>query len=159
MSQRTFDRRKLLGAGVIVGATGTALGFRAVLANYHEDEEEATETVSIETQAVGSTPAAATPGASPEVAGMVQVELTEFEIRMPRELPAGQTTFEVTNVGSIEHNFEVEGQGIEREFEQNLQPSETKTMTVDLEPGTYEVYCPVGNHAEQGMRLELTVTD
>jgi glucose dehydrogenase/uncharacterized cupredoxin-like copper-binding protein len=107
--------------------------------------------------------AAATPVASPEgtpaaAADAVQVTLTEFAIDMPKELPAGSTTFEVSNAGTIEHNFEVEGQGIEREFEQNLQPGETKTLQVDLQPGTYEVYCPVGNHAEQGMRLELTVT-
>ena len=28
-----------------------------------------------------------------------------------------------------------------------------------LAPGTYEVYCPVGNHEDEGMRLELTVTE
>ncbi len=78
---------------------------------------------------------------------------------MPRELPAGETTFEVANIGSAVHNFEIEGQGIEEEFEENLQPGETRTMTVDLEPGTYEVYCPVGNHAEMGMQLELNITD
>ena len=109
--------------------------------------------------AEGQATPAASPEATPAQANVVQVELTEFEIRMPNELPAGATTFEVTNVGSIEHNFEVEGQGIEREFEQNLQPGETKTLEVDLQPGTYEVYCPVGNHAERGMRLELTVND
>ena len=157
MVQSRFNRRQLLGAGVVVGAAGTTLGFRAVLADYHEDEEEATETVSTETAGGGSTLATATPGATPE-ANVVQVELTEFEIRMPNELPAGSTTFEVTNIGAIEHNFEVEGQGIEREFEENLQPGENGTLQVDLEAGTYEVYCPVGNHAERGMRLELSVT-
>jgi glucose/arabinose dehydrogenase len=97
---------------------------------------------------------------TPAAAGdAVQVTLTEFAIEMPTELSAGSTTFEVTNAGTIEHNFEIEGQGIEQEFEQNLQPGETKTMTVDLPPGTYEVYCPVGNHAEQGMETELTVTE
>ncbi len=25
--------------------------------------------------------------------------------------------------------------------------------------GPYEVYCPVGHHADEGMRVELTVTD
>jgi Cu-Zn family superoxide dismutase len=100
----------------------------------------------------GGTPAAASPQA-----GQVAVMLTEFEIQMPAEIPTGSTTFEVSNAGTIVHNFEIEGQGIEQVFEENLQPGETKTMTVDLPPGTYEVYCPVGNHAEQGMRLELTV--
>ncbi|MBW3633014.1 MAG: PQQ-binding-like beta-propeller repeat protein [Chloroflexi bacterium] len=122
----------------------------------------ATGTPEAATPAADRATSAATPaaGATPvPEANMVGVELTEFEIRMPDELPAGETTFEVTNVGSVEHNFEVEGQGIEEEFAENLAPGETKTMTLDLEAGTYEVYCPVGDHAEQGMRLELAVTD
>ena len=97
----------------------------------------------------------ATPAAVGEV---VAVELDEFEVRMPSELAAGPTTFRVTNVGGAEHNFEVEGQGIEEEFEENLRPGEVKEMTLDLQPGTYTVYCPVGNHEDQGMALELTVT-
>ncbi|MDP8940129.1 MAG: hypothetical protein M3N10_07535 [Actinomycetota bacterium] len=30
---------------------------------------------------------------------------------------------------------------------------------VHLEPGTYEIYCPVGEHREQGMRGTLTVEE
>jgi uncharacterized cupredoxin-like copper-binding protein len=89
----------------------------------------------------------------------VQVGLTEYQINMPNEVSAGMITFEVTNNGTVEHNFEIEGQGIEQVFDQNLQPGETRSMTVELQPGTYEVYCPVGDHAEQGMRLELTVIE
>ena len=44
------------------------------------------------------------------------VSLTEFMIDMPTELPAGATALEITNNGTIEHNFEVEGQGIEEEL-------------------------------------------
>ena len=98
---------------------------------------------------------AATPAAA--AGEVVAVELDEFEVRMPSELAAGPTTFQVTNVGDAEHNFEVEGQGIEEEFDENLRPGETKPMELDLAPGTYEVYCPVGNHEDQGMSLELTV--
>lgn len=89
----------------------------------------------------------------------VQVELTEFQINMPSSLPAGSTTFEVANTGSLEHNFEIEGQGIEEVFETNLQPGETRTLQVDLQPGDYVVYCPVGNHRQQGMELSLNVTE
>ena len=101
---------------------------------------------------MGGTPAAAAEG------GAVAVSLTEFMIDMPAELPAGPTTFTITNDGTIEHNFEVEGQGIEEELPQNLAPGASGTLEVDLQPGTYEVYCPVGNHADQGMVVELTVT-
>ncbi len=109
----------------------------------------------------GGTGAADEEEATPAAAAgeVVAVELDEFEVRMPSELAAGPTTFRVTNVGGAEHNFEVEGQGIEEEFKENLRPGETKEMTLDLQPGTYEVYCPVGNHEDQGMLLELTVTE
>jgi len=99
-----------------------------------------------------------TPEATEEVAAqMVPVELVSFAINMPVSISAGPTTFEVTNTSDMEHNFEVEGQGIEQVFDTNLQPGETRTMTIDLPPGTYEVYCPVSNHADMGMQLTLTV--
>ena len=111
-----------------------------------------------EMSSAGGAAAEATPvgSASGET---VAVSLMEFAIDMPSELPAGPTTFEITNNGTIEHNFEVEGQGIEEELPENLAPGTSGTLTVDLAPGTYEVYCPVGNHEDQGMRLEVTVTE
>jgi hypothetical protein len=54
--------------------------------------------------------------------------------------------------------IEVEGQGIEEVFDANLSPGETRTMQLYFAPGTYEVYCPVGNHRDQGMEIQLTVT-
>lgn len=95
----------------------------------------------------------------PAEAPTTEAGLTEYEIAMPTSLPATESrVFRVTNNGAIEHNFEVEGQGIEEEFETNLSPGETRTMQLSLEPGTYEVYCPVGNHRELGMEIQLTVT-
>jgi uncharacterized cupredoxin-like copper-binding protein len=103
------------------------------------------------------TPMAGTPTAGAEET--VAVSLTEFAIDMPTDLAAGPITFQVTNDGTTDHNFEVEGQGIEEELPQNLAPGQSGTLSLDLAPGTYEVYCPVGNHADEGMRLELTVTE
>ena len=89
----------------------------------------------------------------------VDVSLVEWAIDMPTTLPAGPTTFNITNDGTLPHNFEIEGQGIEEELEANLEPGESGTLEVTLEPGTYEIYCPVGegSHRQQGMELELTV--
>jgi uncharacterized cupredoxin-like copper-binding protein len=104
---------------------------------------------------------------APAQATTTEVSLTEYEIEMFNPLyeieelasfSTGSQTFRVTNNGTTEHNFEVEGQGIEEAFETNLSPGETQTMQLNLEPGTYEVYCPVGNHREQGMEMRLTVT-
>jgi uncharacterized surface protein with fasciclin (FAS1) repeats len=92
-------------------------------------------------------------------ANVVQVSLVDGAIEMPTSLPAGPTTFEVTNNGTMEHSFEIEGGDIEEVFDENLQPGGSNTLTVDLPAGEYEVYCPVGDHAEQGMQLTLTVTE
>lgn len=87
----------------------------------------------------------------------VEVSLVEYDINMPATLPAGHTVFRVTNDGTMEHNLEVEGQGSEDVFPQNLQPGETQTMEVDLQEGSYVVYCPVGDHRSRGMEVDLTV--
>jgi uncharacterized cupredoxin-like copper-binding protein len=49
--------------------------------------------------------------------------------------------------------------GTEEEPSANLAPGASGALEVDLRPGTYEVHCPVGNHADEGMRLELTATE
>lgn len=89
----------------------------------------------------------------------VQVSLVEWAIEMPTELAAGPVTFEVTNNGRVRHNFEIEGQGIEAVLEENLQPGETMSLEAELTPGEYRVYCPVEDHAAQGMELTLTVIE
>ena len=95
-----------------------------------------------------------------EEATEVQVSLTEFAIGMnPETAPAGDVIFNVRNDGDAVHAFEVEGQGVEQETP-NLQPGETATLRINnMQPGAYEVYCPVGNHEERGMRDTFTVTE
>ena len=101
------------------------------------------------------TPAAA--AAEPE---LVAVSLTNFAIDMPTELAAGPIRFSIANNGAAPHNFVVEGPGVNKRLANNLQPGESGFLNVVLEPGTYTVFCPVGEgaHRANGMELELTVT-
>ncbi len=87
----------------------------------------------------------------------VDISETEFSLD-PSEatVPAGEVTFAVTNDGGITHNLEVEGNGVE-EITDDLDPGASGELTVDLEPGTYEMYCAIGDHADQGMEGEVTV--
>src|SRR5947208_9128538 len=89
----------------------------------------------------------------------VSAKLSEWKVELSkRTIAAGTVTFTVANVGSIPHGFEVEGQGIEQETAV-IQPGASGTLTLTLKPGTYEVYCPVGqdSHKKLGMETDLKV--
>lgn len=88
----------------------------------------------------------------------VDVTLTEWAIEMPDTLAAGPTTFTLINDGEFPHTIEIEGEGVEEEADV-VEPGDEGTFELDLEAGTYTVYCPVGggSHREQGMEIEVTV--
>lgn len=88
----------------------------------------------------------------------VEVSATEFAfepatIELDR---AGTYSFSVRNDGSFEHALEIEGGDVEVETD-TIGGGETAELTVELAAGTYELYCPVGNHREEGMEGTLTV--
>jgi len=89
----------------------------------------------------------------------VSAKLSEWKVELSEHtITAGTVTFTVANAGSIPHAFEVEGQGIEQETDA-IQPGASATLTLTLKPGTYEVYCPVGedSHKKLGMETDLKV--
>jgi len=94
---------------------------------------------------------------APGEARAVTVRLTEYTIDMPVLLSAGRTIFTVINTGSMLHGFEIEGKGIEEEIDPGLDAGETKTLELDLRPGTYRVYCPVSGHRKAGMSIRVRV--
>ena len=88
------------------------------------------------------------------------IKLTETEfaiepadVRVDEE---GIVEFEVANAGSVTHALEVEGGPVEQETAE-IAPGESASLEVRLAEGTYELYCPIGDHADQGMTGELTV--
>jgi plastocyanin len=70
---------------------------------------------------------------------------------------AGSVTIDFDNPSSVPHAVEVEGDGIEEKGTDTITKSKS-SVTLDLKPGTYEFYCPVGNHRDQGMEGKLTVS-
>jgi plastocyanin len=96
--------------------------------------------------------------AAPPADNPVNVTLSEYKIDMPSSLPAGPTTFHITNSGSKKHTFRIEGNGIEEKLKSSLKEKESGTLQLDLKPGTYKVTCPVIGHTHKGMSMELKVT-
>ncbi|HET6795863.1 MAG TPA: hypothetical protein VFH40_01785 [Gemmatimonadales bacterium] len=85
--------------------------------------------------------------------------LSEWKIDLSEAtVSAGRVTFTAMNTGSIPHALEVEGEGIEKRTDL-IQPGGSTTLTLTLQPGSYEVYCPVGetSHKKLGMETSLKV--
>jgi plastocyanin len=71
---------------------------------------------------------------------------------------AGDVTFVVSNPSFVNHNFSVQGNGVNVESEE-FGENQTKNYTLNgLQPGEYQIICTVPGHAEGGMISKLIVT-
>ncbi len=108
-----------------------------------------------------SAPAAPTAGEQPATTASgppVQVQMNEFTIQLPQQnFRPGTYTFVASNEGQAPHALEIEGPGLEQATD-TLTAGQSADLTVTLQPGSYKVYCPVGNHDEQGMNTTITVS-
>jgi len=82
--------------------------------------------------------------------GSLKFDKTELEAE------AGTVTINFDNLSSsTPHAVEIQGSGVDEKSD-TVTGGKT-SVTADLEPGEYEVFCPVGTHASQGMEGTLTV--
>ena len=65
----------------------------------------------------------------------------------------GQHVITVHNAGELRHTFSINSLG----QEVTINPGQTKTLTVDVEPGTYRYVCRVLDHEGLGMHGVLRV--
>jgi uncharacterized cupredoxin-like copper-binding protein len=91
---------------------------------------------------------------------MVPVQMTEFHLQLPTEsFRAGTYTFTAINDGTVGHAIEIDGPGVSDQRTPGvLKSGQSAPLTVTLAPGTYEMYCPVGDHKAEGMDTHFTVT-
>src|SRR6266545_2569452 len=71
---------------------------------------------------------------------------------------AGAYTFVVEQQGKHPHALSIKGPGVDTTSTPTIQPGgASERLTVTLQPGRYELWCPVGNHKAQGMHTTITV--
>jgi plastocyanin len=120
-----------------------------------DDDDDATTAASETTEETA--PAEDTGSDSSGGGETIDISETEFAIEPANPTAAaGEVTFAITNDGSAPHNLEVEGNGVE-ELSDTIEGGQSTDLTVDLEAGTYTIYCAIEGHREQGMEGELTV--
>jgi uncharacterized cupredoxin-like copper-binding protein len=98
--------------------------------------------------------------AKESVVKTIQVKETEFRLKPAKitlEKP-GTYVFKAVNSGETVHALEVEGQGIEEKTNE-IKPAQNAELKVKLATGTYELYCPVDGHKEEGMEGKVIVKE
>lgn len=86
--------------------------------------------------------------AAPE-SGALEFDPKEISVK------AGEVTFNFSNPSPVDHAFEIEG--VDGGVGETVQGGDAPPLKVNLEPGTYEFYCPVAGHRAAGMTGTLTV--
>ena len=71
------------------------------------------------------------------------------------EADAGKVTIVYANPSSTPHAFAIDG--VDGAVSETVTEGAAPPLEVDLEPGEYEFYCPVGGHRAAGMVGTLTV--
>jgi uncharacterized cupredoxin-like copper-binding protein len=112
--------------------------------------------------------AAMTSAASGGAIKTVVIKETEFKLS-PSSVTLskpGTYKFKAENEGSMQHSLEIEGKGVkseggeggEAQLKQVLDPGQSGVLTVSFQnSGTYEMYCPVDGHKQEGMQGEVVV--
>ncbi len=78
------------------------------------------------------------------------VDLFEWGVSLSAELKVGDQTLLVRNTGSYPHALTITGGSVVAQSG-TLRGGQETTMAVKLEPGQYELYCPIPGHREAGM--------
>jgi uncharacterized cupredoxin-like copper-binding protein len=149
-----------VGIGLVAGCSGDDAGGTAA-------DTPAADTPAADTSAAApSSSAAPSAPSSPATAPPAEAEsqtvaVTEGEMYIELaedSYSAGSYTFEVVNEGRMPHDFVVERDGADVAATDVLQPGQSATLTVTLEPGDYVFYCSVGSHRAAGMETPATVS-
>ncbi|MGY1948681.1 hypothetical protein [Nocardia asiatica] len=89
----------------------------------------------------------------------IVVSENEFSINVPNPPSTpGAYSFVVENSGSVSHDLVIEGPGVESRRTPRIEGGGSGELAVTLEPGSYTLWCSVGNHRELGMSTEITVS-
>ena len=104
----------------------------------------------------------ANPGATAPApsAARTAIEVRDFALDPDAlSIPAGSVTLAVTNLGPTPHNVKIrDGAGEVLFGTADLREGESESVTGNLEPGGYVMFCDLAGHESLGIRGTLMVT-
>jgi uncharacterized cupredoxin-like copper-binding protein len=138
-----------------VALAGAVLGALAVLAACGSSDDSAGSSAPLTTPPASTSSAPSSPAAKGTT---VTVKETEYKLTLSQStFTPGTYTFTAENDGGTTHALEIEGPGIEEQQTGSLAPGASGSLTVTLQSGKYELYCPVDSHKDRGMEMDITV--
>jgi len=106
--------------------------------------------------ATSSTGAASSPAAE---GTKVTATETEYTIMLSTNtFTPGTYTFVADDTGKATHALTINGPGVQDKSTAKVTGGQSASVTVTLQKGTYELFCPVSNHKQQGMDTHITVS-
>ena len=86
---------------------------------------------------------------------ILNISLSEFAIKGDLNATPGKIMINITNDGSVAHDFQIADLGI---LTDKIAPGVSTTVVIeDAAAGSYEIICTVAGHKESGMTATLTV--
>ncbi|MGW3052726.1 MULTISPECIES: cupredoxin domain-containing protein [Kitasatospora] len=104
--------------------------------------------------------AAASAGVAPggQASATITVTEKEFSVSPSQTTVApGTYTLVVENAGAVAHSLAVSGPGVSNAKTSTIPPGGREQLTVTLQAGSYDLWCPIDNHRALGMETHLQV--
>jgi uncharacterized cupredoxin-like copper-binding protein len=97
--------------------------------------------------------------ASGQAAGTtVTVRENEYSLALSQAtFTPGTYTFVATDTGQVTHALAISGPGLSTTQSAAISPGGSAKLTVTLEAGSYELWCPIDSHKSLGMDTHITV--
>lgn len=111
----------------------------------------------------GNASTAATTGSAAATAAQgsgtsVTVSETEYSLTVSQgSFAPGTYTFTAKNQGKISHALAISGPGVPTTQTSVIAPGSTTQLTITLQAGSYELWCPVDGHKALGMDTHIQV--
>lgn len=87
----------------------------------------------------------------------VNISMSEWKLQPSRtRVPAGEIRFLSENTGLIQHALRIVGHGLDVSTN-TFGPGQSRTVSVRLPAGEYQLICPLPGHQQQGMAAKLSV--
>jgi plastocyanin len=124
-----------------------------------------TTTAPAEPAPTPTTPVVVSPEPEANALGVAAYDQGGYRYALSRQtVRPGQLTLQLDNRGEDPHSMDMQKVGENGELEGTIveipktEPGKpSASVSVDVEPGTYRMWCTIGHHAEEGMETEVTV--